>query len=45
LRALRIHGSGEGGRLAYNLLYGEDEKLEETAGTAPYTTPANTIII
>jgi len=31
-RALRVHGSGEGGRVAYNLLYATDEQLEEAAG-------------
>lgn len=31
-RALRVHGSGEGGRLAYNLLYAADEELEEATG-------------
>lgn len=31
-RALRVHGSGEGGRVAYNLLNSADEQLEETVG-------------
>lgn len=38
-RALRVHGSGEGGRLAYNLLYGEEEKLEEAAGDSTVYDP------
>lgn len=38
-KALRVHGSGEGGRLAYNLLYGEEEKLEETAGDSTVYDP------
>lgn len=31
-RALRVHGSGEGGRIAYNLLYAAKEELEEAIG-------------
>ncbi|MEN6327048.1 MAG: DegT/DnrJ/EryC1/StrS family aminotransferase [Syntrophomonas sp.] len=31
-RALRVHGSGEGGRMAYNLLNNTNEQLEETLG-------------
>lgn len=31
-QALRVHGSGEGGRAAFNLLYTADEQLEEAAG-------------
>lgn len=38
-RALRVHGSGEGGRLAYNLLYATEEKLEEAAGDSTVYDP------
>lgn len=39
-RALRVHGSGEGGRLAYNLLYATDEEeLEEAAGDSTVYDP------
>ncbi|MEN6328410.1 MAG: DegT/DnrJ/EryC1/StrS family aminotransferase [Syntrophomonas sp.] len=31
-RAIRVHGSGEGGRIAYNLLYAAEEELNEAAG-------------
>lgn len=31
-QALRLHGSGEGGRIAYNLLYKTEEELEEASG-------------
>lgn len=36
-KALRVHGSGEGGRIAYNLLNTAQEETQETAGdTAIY---------
>lgn len=38
-RALRVHGSGEGGRIAYNLLYDAKEELEETAGDSTVYDP------
>lgn len=38
-RALRVHGSGEGGRLAYNLLHVADEKLEEAIGDSAVYDP------
>ena len=31
-RGLRVHGSGEGGRIAYNLLYGVQEQLDDASG-------------
>lgn len=37
--ALRVHGSGEGGRIAYNLLYATEEQLEEAAGDSTVYDP------
>ena len=38
-RALRVHGSGEGGRLAYNLLNNTNEQLDETIGDSTVYDP------
>lgn len=38
-RALRVHGSGEGGRIAYNLLFGTEEELDEAAGDSTVYDP------
>jgi len=39
-RALRVHGSGEGGRIAYNYLYGAQEQLDEASGDTTVYDPS-----